>query len=95
MKIKLSITECQSGVNDMFINKTKDGRNNICGVNIEKFRTELKLSQRALADKLQLNGLDIDKNAVQRIEAGKRFVTDIELVIIAKTLSKTIDELLK
>ena len=95
MKIKLSITECQSGVNAMFINKTKDGRNNICGVNVEKFRTELKLSQRALADKLQLNGLDIDKNAVQRIEAGKRFVTDIELVIIAKTLSKTIDELLK
>ena len=90
----MSITECQNGVNGMFINKTKDGKNNICGVNIEKFRTELKLSQRALADKLQLNGLDIDKNAVQRIEAGKRFVTDIELVLIAKTLSKTIDELL-
>lgn len=79
----------------MFINKTKDGRNNLCGVNVEKFRTELKISQRALADRLQLNGLDVDKNAVQRIEAGKRFVTDIELVIIAKTLNKTIDELLK
>lgn len=78
----------------MFINKTKDGRNNLCGVNVEKFRTELKISQRALADRLQLNGLDVDKNAVQRIEAGKRFVTDIELVIIAKTLNKTIDELL-
>ena len=79
----------------MFINKTKDGRNNLCGVNVEKFRTELKISQRALAERLQLNGLDVDKNAVQRIEAGKRFVTDIELVIIAKTLNKTIDELLK
>ena len=79
----------------MFINKTKDGRNNLCGVNVEKCRTELKISQRALADRLQLNGLDVDKNAVQRIEAGKRFVTDIELVIIAKTLNKTIDELLK
>ena len=79
----------------MFINKTKDGRNNLCGVNVEKFRTELKISQRALADRLQLNGLDVDKNAVQRIEAGKRFVTDIELVIIAKTLNTTIDELLK
>ena len=79
----------------MFINKTPDGRNNICGPNIEKFRTQLKLSQRALADQLQLNGLDVDKNAIQRIEAGKRFVTDIELVIIAKTLNKSIDELLK
>ena len=79
----------------MFINKTPDGRNNICGKNVEKYRTALKISQRALADKLQINGLDIDKNAVQRIEAGKRFVTDIELVVIAKTLNKTIDELLK
>lgn len=78
----------------MFINKTADGRNNICGKRIEECRTKLKISQRALADKLQLNGLDIDKNAVQRIEAGKRFVTDIELVVIAKTLNKTIDELL-
>ena len=78
----------------MFINKTADGRNNICGKKVEEYRTELKISQRALADKLQLNGLDVDKNAVQRIEAGKRFVTDIELVVIAKTLNKTIDELL-
>ena len=29
-------------------------------------------------------GLDIDKNAVQRIESGKRFVTDIELKVIAR-----------
>ncbi|MBO4381155.1 MAG: helix-turn-helix transcriptional regulator [Clostridia bacterium] len=79
----------------MFINKTKDGRNNICGTTVERIRAELKISQRELADRLQLNGLDVDKNAVQRIEAGKRFVTDIELVIIAKTLSITIDELLK
>jgi len=39
-----------------------------------------------LADMLQMAGLDIDKNAVQRIESGKRFVTDIELKIIAKVL---------
>ena len=63
----------------MFINKTVDNRNNYCGKNISLFRKELGISQRELADKLQLIGLDIDKNAVQRIEAGKRFVTDIEL----------------
>lgn len=28
---------------------------------------------------LQMAGLDLDKNAVQRIESGKRTVTDIEL----------------
>lgn len=78
----------------MFINKTPDGRNNICGNKIASIRKEMKLSQRALADKLQIEGLDIDKNAVQRIEAGKRFVTDIELAIISRALNITIEELL-
>ena len=77
----------------MFINKSSDGRNNICGENIARFRKEIKLSQRQLADKLQLVGLDLDKNAVQRIEAGKRFVTDIELLAISKALNKTLNEL--
>ena len=53
----------------MFINKTQDGRNNICGNKIAALRKELKLSQRALADKLQLIGLDVDKNAIQRMES--------------------------
>ena len=79
----------------MFINKAADGRNNICGKSIAIFRKELWISQRELADRLQLSGLDIDKNAIQRIEAGKRFVTDIELVIIAQVLKKSISELVE
>lgn len=79
----------------MFINKAADGRNNICGKSIAIFRKELCISQRELADRLQLSGLDIDKNAIQRIEAGKRFVTDIELVIIAQVLKKSISELVE
>lgn len=78
----------------MFINKTADGKNNLCGGNVAKFRKELHISQRELADRLQLSGLDIDKNAIQRIECGKRFVTDIELVHLAQVLDKTIPELL-
>lgn len=78
----------------MFTNKTSDGRNNICGVQIAKYRKELKKSQRELADALQLLGLDVDKNAIQRIEAGKRFVTDIELVYLAKVLRVTYEDLL-
>lgn len=77
----------------MFINKTSDGKNNICGKNISIYRKELKLSQKKLADKLQLIGLDVDKNAVQRMESGQRFITDIELIFIAKALNKTISEL--
>jgi len=78
----------------MFINKTKDGKNNVCGEKIALYRKELKISQRELSDRLQLIGLDVDKNAIQRIEAGKRFVTDIELIAISKVLNKSFEQLL-
>ena len=78
----------------MFINKTNDGRNNLCGRNVARRRVAMKLSQRALADHLQLVGLDIDKNAIQRIECGKRFVTDIEIVALARMFDVTPNELL-
>jgi len=79
----------------MFINKTKDGLNNISGKNIARFRFNLKISQRELADRMQLVGIDIDKNAIQRIECGKRFVTDIELIAFSKVFNVTYEELLK
>lgn len=78
----------------MFINKTIDGRNNLCGKKVAFLRTDMGISQRELADRLQIIGLDIDKNAVQRIEAGKRFVTDIELKALSNVFNLSIDELL-
>jgi transcriptional regulator with XRE-family HTH domain len=78
----------------MFINKTRDGRNNVCGANIARFRMQLGISQRELADRMQLVGIDIDKNAIQRIECGKRFVTDIELIALSAALETTVTELL-
>ena len=78
----------------MFINKTVDKKNNICGRNIIKYRKEMQISQRQLADNLQLIGLDVDKNAIQRIESGHRFVTDIEIVAISKVLNRSFEELL-
>lgn len=78
----------------MFINKAQNGANNVCGRNIANIRKTMNISQRELADRLQIFGLDVDKNAVQRIEAGKRFVTDIELMAFAKVLNKSYEELL-
>lgn len=78
----------------MFTNKTTDGRNNLCGMQIASYRKQLGKSQRELADALQLLGLDVDKNAIQRIEAGKRFVTDIELVYLARVLNVSYEDLL-
>lgn len=68
----------------MFTNRTPDGRNNICGIKVKELRKGLRISQRELSDRLIVNGLDIDKNAVQRIESGQRFVTDIEIIYLAK-----------
>ena len=81
----------------MYKNKASDGRNNISGLNIRRLRLALpeKTSQRALAHEIQLRGLDLDKNAVQRIESGKRFVTDLELKVFASYFGVTVDELLE
>ena len=80
----------------MYKNKSKDGLNNICGKNIRRIRKGLpeNTSQKRLADLLQVEGIDVDKNAIQRIECGKRFVTDIELQKIAKVLHVKYEDLL-
>lgn len=79
----------------MFINKSADGRNNVCGKNIAKIRKNMGISQRELADRLQLGGLDIDKNAIQRIESGQRFIMDIELLYLSVILKISADDLLR
>lgn len=80
----------------MFTNRTSDGRNNIVGVKVAELRKSQgkRFSQRALADKLNDIGLNIDKNQVQRIESGQRFVTDIELGYLAKALGVDVMDLL-
>ncbi len=79
----------------MFKNKTDTG-NNISGEKIAELRKSIspRMSQRALADRMQLEGIDLDKNAIQRIECGKRFVTDIELLSFARIFKVSCDYLL-
>ena len=80
----------------MYKNRAPDGSNNICGKRIKKFREQLpeNISQKQFSDMLQIAGLDIDKNAIQRMESGDRFITDIELKVIARVLGVTYQELL-
>lgn len=61
---------------------------------LSKKRKQLAKSQRQIADMLQLAGLDVDKNAVQRVEAGKRFVSDIELKYLSCVLGLSYQTLL-
>lgn len=80
----------------MYKNKNSNGLNNVSGLKIKYYRqlrTE-KTSQNALARLMQINGIDIDKNAIQRIESGQRFVTDIELKVFAKVLEVRYSDLL-
>ena len=71
----------------MYKNRSPRGGNNLCGARVRALRLELpgRVSQR----------LDLDKNAVQRIESGERFVTDIELKAIARVFGVSTDELLR
>ena len=68
----------------MFINKSFDRKSNVWGDNVAVMRKKLNISQRELAERMQLMGYDLDKNAIQRIESGQRFVTDIEVQALAK-----------
>jgi transcriptional regulator with XRE-family HTH domain len=52
------------------------------------------LSQRNLAQKLQLAGYDIDKNVITLIETQKRYVTDIEIKAICEIFQISFEELI-
>lgn len=64
--------------------RTGTGEKNLIGERLKLLRQRDKLSQRELAHKFQLMGLDMDKNVITRIETNKRYVTDLELQAIAK-----------
>ncbi len=78
----------------MFKIKAADGTNNLCGRRIAEIRKGKRLSQRKLATKMQLLGFDVDHYFIRRVENGERFVTDIDLVIFARALEVTINDML-
>lgn len=63
--------------------RTETGEKNLVGPRLKALRERDGLSQRDLAHRLQLIGMDMDKNVITRIETNKRYVTDLELRAIA------------
>lgn len=63
--------------------RTESGEKNLVGARLKKLRKRDSLSQRDLAYRFQLIGVDMDKNVITRIETNKRYVTDLELRAIA------------
>ncbi len=72
-----------------------DGKSkNIIGPRVRMYREQAKLSQRALAEKLQLMGYDFSDLTILRIESGKRFVPDYEVKALAKFFGISYQDLL-
>lgn len=66
-------------------------KKNMVGKNVRKFRTELKMSQQTLADKLETIAVYICRGSICRIEEQTRTVSDIELWGLSRILDKPID----
>lgn len=70
-----------------------EGRKNICGKRAGQARRTLGISQAKLAERLQLEGVTIERDSISRIEAGVRFVADYELLTLSRVLNFGIDRL--
>lgn len=80
----------------MYKLRSPDGSNNLCGKNLKNIRMCMNppLSQRKLAQKMQVMGYDADNYLIRRIETGERFVTDIEIKALAEALGVTYSQLI-
>ena len=66
---------------------------NLVGPNVRKFRDRKGWTQEVLAEKLQLIGWDISRGSVAKVEARLRWVSDCELLFLAKALGVSLPDL--
>lgn len=65
------------------------------GNNIRKLREKNGTTQEQLAVKLQINGCDITRSAVAKIEVGQRHLYPDEIILIKNILNVGYDEIFK
>lgn len=63
------------------------GQKNISGERIREARVKQRMSQSELAARLQVKGVNIERDSLSRIETGARFVTDYEIVVLSEILN--------
>ena len=68
---------------------------NITGKNIKKIRKEKKITQEDLCARMQVMGYQISRSDISKLENGKRFISDFEVVGFAQALKVEILELFK
>lgn len=71
-----------------------NGTKNTIGERVKELRKLKRLSQKALAEQLQLAGYEFNDLTILRIEQGTRFVPDYEVVAIATFFQVSCDYLL-
>ena len=67
-----------------------DGKKNISGDRIRQARVVQRMLQEDLAAKLQIAGVNMERDSISRIEIGTRFVSDFELKVFAKVLGVSV-----
>ena len=72
-----------------------NGKLNVIGNNIKKYREAEHLSLSQLSNKLLLLGIDIPKSSIQNIETGKRIVKEYEFYAFCKVLNISMENMLK
>ncbi len=63
------------------------------GNNIRKLREKRNLTQEQIAAKLQINGCDITRSAVAKIEVGQRHLYPDEIILLKQILNVEYDEI--
>ncbi len=74
----------------MKIKKYNEYRN-ISGIKLKELRTSFKMSQKQVAEKLQLEGIDLTEKEISKIEHNNRLVHDFELFAFAKIFNVSAD----
>lgn len=63
------------------------------GENIKSLREKAGLTQEFVATKLQLNGCDITRSALAKIEVGQRHLYPDEIILLKEILQTTFEEI--
>ena len=73
--------------------KKLNGKSNVIGKNIKKYRELRHLSQRELSNKIALLGIDIYHSDISQIENQKLLLKDFEIIAFCKVLNVSYNQL--
>lgn len=73
--------------------KKLNGKSNVIGKNIKKYRELRHLTQRELSNKIALLGVDIYHSDISQIENEKLLLKDFEIIAFCKVLNVSYEQL--